>query len=46
MPFAYEIEHLYVDEFRIGEFAIRRIREKMKICLPKAEITDVWVCLC
>lgn len=41
MPFAYEIEHLYETEFEIGAFALRRLREELKVYLPKEEITGI-----
>ena len=41
MPFAYEIEHLYEKEFEIGAFALRRLKEELKIFLPKEEATGI-----
>lgn len=41
MPFAYEIEHLYEKEFRIGTFALKRLKEELKVFLPKEEATGI-----
>lgn len=41
MPFAYEIEHLYEKEFQIGDFALKRLKEELKIFLPKEEATGI-----
>ncbi len=41
MPFAYEIEHLYETEFRIGDYALKRIKEELKVWLPKEEATGI-----
>lgn len=41
MPFAYEIEHLYEKEFQIGDFALKRLREELKVFLPKEEATGI-----
>lgn len=41
LPFAYEIEHLYDTELRIGRYALRRIKEELKVCLPKEEATGI-----
>lgn len=41
MPFAYEIEHLYKTEYEIGAFALRRLREELRVYLPKEEIMGI-----
>lgn len=41
MPFAYEIEHLYEKEFQIGDFTLKRLKEELKIFLPKEEATGI-----
>ena len=41
MPFAYEIEHLYEKEFQIGDFALKRLKEALKVFLPKEEATGI-----
>ena len=41
MPFAYEIEHLYEKEFQIGDFALKRLKEELKVFLPKEEATGI-----
>lgn len=41
MPFAYEIENLYEMEFQIGAYALRRLREELKVYLPKEEATGI-----
>ena len=41
MPFAYEIENLYETEFQIGSYALRRLKEELKVYLPKEEATGI-----
>ena len=41
MPFAYEIENLYETEFRIGTYTLRRLKEELKVYLPKEEATGI-----
>lgn len=41
MPFAYEIEHLYETELRIGEYALKLIRKDLKVYLPREEATGI-----
>lgn len=41
MPFAYEIEHLYETEFQIGDFALKRLKEELRVFLPKEEATGI-----
>ena len=41
MPFAYEIEHLYEKEFQIGDYALKQLKEKLKVFLPKEEATGI-----
>lgn len=41
MPFAYEIENLYETEFQIGAYALRRLREELRVYLPKEEATGI-----
>lgn len=41
MPFAYEIENLYETEFQIGAYALKRLKEELKVFLPKEEATGI-----
>lgn len=41
MPFAYEIENLYEKEFQIGAYALKRLKEELKVFLPKEEATGI-----
>lgn len=41
MPFAYEIENLYEMEFQIGSYALKRLKEELKVYLPKEEATGI-----
>lgn len=41
MPFAYEIENLYEAEFQIGTYALKRLKESLKVYLPKEEATGI-----
>lgn len=41
MPFAYEIENLYETEFQVGTYALKRLKESLKVYLPKEEATGI-----
>lgn len=37
LPIVYDIQHIFEKEYRIGEYGVRLIRDKLKIYLPKEE---------
>jgi beta-glucoside operon transcriptional antiterminator len=41
MPLAYDVEQMYPNEYRIGEYALQRIRREFRIGLPKEKITGI-----
>ena len=40
-PISYDIEHLYENEYSIGKFGLKIIREQLKIWLPKDEAISI-----
>lgn len=41
IPFVYEVEHLYETEYAIGKYALKQILRRLKVRLPKDEITGI-----
>lgn len=41
MPLSYDIQQLYPREYRIGQYAVRRIRKEFKIGLPGDEVIGI-----
>lgn len=41
MPLAYDVQQMYPDEYRIGMYALKRIRKEYRIGLPKEEAIGI-----
>ena len=43
MPLAYDVEQLYPAEYRIGQYAVKRIQKEFQVGLPGAEAVGIAI---
>lgn len=43
MPLAYDVEQLYPAEYRIGQYAVKRIQKEFQVGLPDAEAVGIAI---
>ena len=42
-PLRYDIQHLYENEYKLGKYAVDRIRKELKVYLPKEEAGNIAI---
>ncbi len=41
VPLAYEVEHLYEEEYAVGKYAVKKIQRELHVRLPRDEIAGI-----